>query len=681
MNITRSINAKITLVIASISLAVISTIMLFEGFGTRNLTSELIRHAAETEADLAYMGIEKPMIVGDNKATIAEFAAIKNKFSDLSAYMTSFAGNVTYSTDEKAVRKDLQAVIAEPDLVALHKRGLKENIRESAFIDLDGRKILARVISIPNQPKCNHCHGDSEPILGQMLLLSDVSKPWSAMRSQLFTSGVVGLCGLALLIGISVWAVRVLFVNKVKALAAASEQVASGDFGASFAVKGHDELATLAGDMATMVGQLKNKLGFSEGVLKGIPNPCAIVGPDFSMIWVNQLMCDMLEKTGKPESYTGQRSGKFFWNDESRETLSDKAIKARAAQAGELEWISPAGTRRLVAVNTTPFFDMDGNLLGSITFWRDVTERRDQQRRIEEQNAVIAQAAERADGIAHHLAGASEHLLERIDETTRGTDHQRGRIQETATAVEEMNASVLEVARNASDAARNAELTKQSAVNGQQVTADSVNAIMKVREQTRKMTESLHKLGEQAQGVGRIMNLITDIADQTNLLALNAAIEAARAGEAGRGFAVVADEVRKLAEKTMDATKEVHAAVSGIQESADVNIRLMESAGKEVELGADLVKNAGDALSAIVKVSVDTADMVRSIATAAEQQSAASEEITQAVDAVNTIAGQTAQAMAELAGTSREVADVAAELREVIGSMSSASGSGPKSLA
>jgi len=671
MKFTHSINAKITILIAGISLAVISALTAYEGYGIQNMMSGQIRLAAEAEADLAYMGIEKPMIVGDNKATIQEFAAIRSKFKDLTAYMTAYTGNVTYSTEPGSVRKDFATQAGNEELAALHKRGLKESLRESIFLDKDGKKMLARVISVPNQARCQHCHGSSEPIIGQMVLLSDVSAQWSAMRSQILTSAGVGLCGVALLIGISVWAVRRLLIRKITVLTTSAEKVAGGDFNASFAVEGEDELGRLAGDIDTMVGQLKVKLGFSEGVLKGIPTPCGIVGPDFKMLWVNPQLCELLGKDKTPEAYVGLKSGLFFWQDANRETLSDKAIKEGKALHAQRVWTSPAGNRTLhVNINTTPFFDMDGHLLGSITFWNDITEIVTKQHQIEEQNTVIAQAAQRAEGIAHHMATTSEHLLTRIGESQRGTDNQRLRIQETAAAVEQMNASVLEVARNASDAARNAENARERAVSGQKVADESIAAIMSVREQARKMNASLHSLGEQAHGVGRVINIISDIADQTNLLALNAAIEAARAGDAGRGFAVVADEVRKLAEKTMDATREVHTAISGIQDGTRLNISLIDAAGNDVEHGAELVKDAGDALREIVEVSVRTADMVRSIATAAEEQSAASEEITSTVDDVNAIAAETSQAMGELEETSREVAQVASELREVIGSMS-----------
>ncbi|MBU4378024.1 MAG: chemotaxis protein, partial [Proteobacteria bacterium] len=157
--------------------------------------------------------------------------------------------------------------------------------------------------------------------------------------------------------------------------------------------------------------------------------------------------------------------------------------------------------------------------------------------------------------------------------------------------------------------------------------------------------------------------------DQTNLLALNAAIEAARAGEAGRGFAVVADEVRKLAEKTMQATNEVHQAVTGIQDGARKNVRATEIAVSAVQKSTDMANRSGEALKSIVLVAESTADRVRSIATAAEQQSAASDEISRATMDVNRICGETDRAMAESAEAIKRLAGLAESLADVIRGM------------
>jgi methyl-accepting chemotaxis protein len=184
------------------------------------------------------------------------------------------------------------------------------------------------------------------------------------------------------------------------------------------------------------------------------------------------------------------------------------------------------------------------------------------------------------------------------------------------------------------------------------------------------------RLGAQADAIGRIMNVISDIADQTNLLALNAAIEAARAGEAGRGFAVVADEVRKLAEKTQNATKEVGEAIGGIQEGTRKNVANVDRTVIQIERATGLAGKSGEALGAIVELVDLSTDQVRSIATASEEQSAASEEINRAIEDISRISYETSDAMRQSAQAVGELAEQAQALSHMIEELKSDAGVG-----
>ena len=278
-------------------------------------------------------------------------------------------------------------------------------------------------------------------------------------------------------------------------------------------------------------------------------------------------------------------------------------------------------------------------------------------------------AAGQLEGVVEIVTSASQQLSSQIAQSSRGADEQSGRVRETATAMEEMNATVLEVARNAQQAADASIQTKQKALEGSTIVGDAVKGIETVRTQSMAIKEDMNALGKQAEGIGQVMNVIADIADQTNLLALNAAIEAARAGDAGRGFAVVADEVRKLAEKTMAATQEVGQAIRDIQEGTRKNIANVDKAAVNIESATDLSVRSGEALQQIVTLVEQVNDQVQSIATASEQQSAASEEINRSVEQVSAISAETAQAMEQASSAVSELAQQSKVLQKLITEM------------
>ncbi|MCR5814707.1 MAG: cache domain-containing protein [Desulfovibrio sp.] len=278
---------------------------------------------------------------------------------------------------------------------------------------------------------------------------------------------------------------------------------------------------------------------------------------------------------------------------------------------------------------------------------------------LEAQNAKRAgmhTAADHLDSVVHGISTAASELSAQIEESDRVASESSNRLSEAATAMNEMNATVQEVAHNASSAASVSAETRRNAEDGQKILSDALTSINQVQTLSLELQEDMGQLHGHTQSISQIMNVISDIADQTNLLALNAAIEAARAGEAGRGFAVVADEVRKLAEKTMASTNDVSKAITAIQSSAQKSVDKMSEALTAVDQATNLAQQSGEALQQIVKNVEDTADQVRAIATAAEEQSAASEEINQSVTAVNSMSGQTAAAMNE---ATKAIADLA----------------------
>ena len=280
-------------------------------------------------------------------------------------------------------------------------------------------------------------------------------------------------------------------------------------------------------------------------------------------------------------------------------------------------------------------------------------------------------AASQLEEVINVISLASEKLVAQIAQSERGSGEQELRVGEAATAMEEMTSTVMEVARSAGVASTSSSQTKEKAEEGAVVVRQAVASIQSVQTASLAMKEDVAVLANQAEAITGIMNVISDIADQTNLLALNAAIEAARAGEAGRGFAVVADEVRKLAEKTMVSTANVGESISGIQKSVNASIGQVEKAVTLIEDATLQVNKSGDMLTEIVGLADGTASQIQAIAAASEQQSATCEEINRSVADVNAIAGQTAAAMRDANLAVSDLADQARNLNALVADMKS----------
>jgi methyl-accepting chemotaxis protein len=284
----------------------------------------------------------------------------------------------------------------------------------------------------------------------------------------------------------------------------------------------------------------------------------------------------------------------------------------------------------------------------------------------------MLQAAGQLESIVLQTKEAVEALSGHVLRAVQGASMQSKYAGDTVTAMNQMNATTLGVARNSAHASDSAGETTKKAGQGADMVSSLKNAIAEVERRTELLTRVINDLGAKAQGISTIMTVITDIADQTNLLALNAAIEAARAGEAGRGFAVVADEVRKLAEKTMTATKEVGASVDAIQKGTQESVSGMEEAAHSVQQSTEIATMAQGALREIVALSQATADQIRSIAAAGEEQSATSEAISKGTQEIDHIASDTSKSMGDAEQTLASLDKLAKNLEKLIMDMKSA---------
>lgn len=271
-------------------------------------------------------------------------------------------------------------------------------------------------------------------------------------------------------------------------------------------------------------------------------------------------------------------------------------------------------------------------------------------------------AADSLEGSIDVIGSASVELSAQIEHASGNAQDIAQRLQEVAAAMNEMTSTVQEVAKNSATAASMAEQARTQAIEGKDVVRRSLKSTQTLHTLSVKLKDDMSDLQDKTAAITDIMGVISDIADQTNLLALNAAIEAARAGEAGRGFAVVADEVRKLAEKTMTSTADVEKAISAINISMNESLHAVETAVNQIETSTELATQAESALEHIVTDAENAANEIQSIATASEEQSATSDEINRSINNVNELTRQASAAMHEC---TQAVANLARQSQEL----------------
>lgn len=278
-------------------------------------------------------------------------------------------------------------------------------------------------------------------------------------------------------------------------------------------------------------------------------------------------------------------------------------------------------------------------------------------------------------------ASAANQISSSTEQMAAGAQEQSSQTTEIAGAVEQMTKTIYETTKNTGQATEASKNSGKVAKEGGHVVDETIHGMNRIAEVVKKSAETVQALGKSSDQIGEIVQVIDDIADQTNLLALNAAIEAARAGEQGRGFAVVADEVRKLAERTTKATKEIATMIKQIQKDTTGAVESMEEGTKEVEVGKQLAEKAGKSLQEIIHGAEQVVDIVTQVAAASEEQSSAAEQISKNIESISSVTAQSASGIQQIAHASEDLNRLTLNLQELIAQFKVDETSGKGSMA
>ena len=450
-----------------------------------------------------------------------------------------------------------------------------------------------------------------------------------------------------------------------------ADKAARGIFEPSAIDRG-DEIGRLAKAFDTTSAIIKEKLGVSEGLMRGMTSPLAICDTAGKITFINQLMLDLWGRDGHPEDYLGLSVSQFFYNDESRKTICDDVLHTGKPVLGYARTFTNMRQQtKHIVMDLSPLLNLDGTLVGVFTLHNDLTEMYEQRNRIAQLNDRIYMSASHAQEISTTQTEAFQQLFQQLENTGRVATEQEQEAVSAAESMHVMAESMREAALKTSFSMEKSQTAQKEAQEGYEVVRRTIACITRVDEQTTKVAESMASLDTQAKDIGNVLELIKDVADQTNLLALNAAIEAARAGEAGKGFAVVADEVRKLAEKTMHATDEVAGSIMGIQNSVRESSKATKECVTLTRQATELADNSGERLSNIQTVIGEAVTDIESVSQVTTEQADACAQVLKQMENFAQQAQDATRTMEESTDYASKLRRLSDDLRQMIDAMRS----------
>jgi len=488
--------------------------------------------------------------------------------------------------------------------------------------------------------------------------------------------------------------------SSISRLIKVTEEVAKGNTKISVQINTKDEFNKLGNSFNEMIKEIDSQKKF----LAELVAPVMVIDDDYNITYINRAVAKLIGKT--EEEAIGLKCYDQMKTKDCRtencalhQAMQKDSIVTRETIAG------PNGSEIPIQYSGNPYKNENGEIIGAVEFIVDLTHTKEKEQYLEtnteillenmerfangdltvrvekrEENDIIGKLFSGFNGAINKIklminqvkeaveatASASTQISSSAEEMAAGASEQSSQTGEIAAAMEEMTQTIVETNQNTNVAAEEVKGTTELANEGGNAVKMTIDEIDKIAGIVVQAANTVRVLGDSSEKIGEIIHVINDIADQTNLLALNAAIEAARAGEQGRGFAVVADEVRKLAERTTKATKEIADMIDQLQTGTKDTVESIEKGVKEVEYGKELAAQTEESMQKIVHSSAQVMDVVSQVATASEEQSATAEEISKNIEAINMVAQESTVGVHEIAKASEDLSQLTEHLQQIV---------------